>query len=162
MKEKIISVTLLIIITLKILDLYVDFTEEVNFIHLAQEVSLIILSGAVFIFLVLDIKKNASSLSALKRELSDSKLRVHEISEELKSSKRDFFTAVNNQFAQWQLTNSESEIGLLLLKGLSLAEISMIRNTSEKTVRHHASSIYKKADCKGRHELAAIFFEELN
>lgn len=90
MKEKIISVTLLIIITLKILDLYVDFSEEVNFIHLVQEVSLIILSGAVFIFLVLDIKKNASSLSALKRELSDSKLRVHEISEELKSSKRDF------------------------------------------------------------------------
>ena len=89
-------------------------------------------------------------------------MRVHEISEELKSSKRDFFIAVNNQFAQWQLTNSESEIGLLLLKGLSLAEISMIRNTSEKTVRHHASSIYKKADCKGRHELAAIFFEELN
>ena len=69
MKEKIISVTLLIIITLKILDLYVDFSEEVNFIHLAQEVSLIILSGAVFIFLVLDIKKNASSLSALKRDV---------------------------------------------------------------------------------------------
>jgi len=30
---------------------------------------------------------------------------------------------------------------------------------SEKTVRNQASSVYKKAQVSGRHELAAIFFE---
>jgi DNA-binding CsgD family transcriptional regulator len=32
---------------------------------------------------------------------------------------------------------------------------------SEKTVGHQASAVYKKANVQGRHELAALFFEEL-
>lgn len=42
---------------------------------------------------------------------------------------------VTRQFSEWQLTGSEIEVGWLLLKGLSLKEIAIVRNTQEKTVR---------------------------
>lgn len=68
---------------------------------------------------------------------------------------------IQDQFTEWGLTKTEGEIGLLLLKGLSLREISNIRGTSETTVRQQALVLYKKASVDGRHQFAALFLEEL-
>lgn len=68
---------------------------------------------------------------------------------------------IQDQFAKWGLTKTESEIGLLLLKGLSLREISTIRGTSETTVRQQALVLYKKSSVEGRHQFAALFLEDL-
>ena len=68
--------------------------------------------------------------------------------------------AIQEQFRLWGLTASEKEVGLLLLKGLSLKEIAALRNTVEKTVRQQASNIYKKAGLPGRHAFSAWFFED--
>jgi len=65
------------------------------------------------------------------------------------------------QFADWSLTPSEGEVALLILKGLSIKEISNARSTKEKTVRSQASAIYDKSNLSGRHELSAWFFEDL-
>ena len=76
-------------------------------------------------------------------------------------SKKAFFTAIDSQFDEWRLTPTEKEIALLLVKGLSNYEIAKVRGKSEKTVRHQSSAVYEKANVQGRHELAALFFEEL-
>lgn len=68
---------------------------------------------------------------------------------------------IQEQFKQWALTKTEGEIGLLLLKGLSLREISTIRGTSETTVRQQALVLYKKSSVEGRHQFAALFLEDL-
>lgn len=68
---------------------------------------------------------------------------------------------VTRQFSEWQLTGSEIEVGWLLLKGLSLKEIAIVRNTQEKTVRQQASSIYKKSGVSGRHAFSAWFIEDI-
>ncbi|MDG0817788.1 helix-turn-helix transcriptional regulator [Bdellovibrio svalbardensis] len=68
---------------------------------------------------------------------------------------------IQDQFKQWGLTKTEGEIGLLLLKGLSLREISTIRGTSETTVRQQALVLYKKSSVEGRHQFAALFLEDL-
>jgi len=68
---------------------------------------------------------------------------------------------VGQQFSEWQLTGSESEVGWLLLKGLSLKEIAIVRDTLEKTVRQQASSIYEKAGVAGRHAFSAWFIEDI-
>ena len=68
---------------------------------------------------------------------------------------------IQEQFSAWRLTAAESEVALLLLKGLSLAEISELRERSERTVRQQAASLYRKAKLRGRAELAAFFLEEL-
>jgi len=70
--------------------------------------------------------------------------------------------AIARQFADWGLSRSESEVGRLLLKGLSIREIAAVRNTQEKTVRAQASSLYKKASLEGRHAFAAWFLEDID
>ena len=68
---------------------------------------------------------------------------------------------MREQFSQWSLTPSESEIALLIIKGLSMKEIAAVRNVKEKTVRSQATSIYAKSGYTGRHELSAHFIEDL-
>lgn len=73
----------------------------------------------------------------------------------------DLMAVMQRQFAQWGLSPSESEVALLLIKGLSMKEISELREVKEKTVRQQATSIYSKSGYAGRHELAAHFIEDL-
>jgi DNA-binding CsgD family transcriptional regulator len=69
--------------------------------------------------------------------------------------------AMEVQFSRWNFTEAEREVALLLLKGLSLKEIAAVRNTSERTVRAQARSVYGKAGLSGRAALAAFFLEDL-
>lgn len=69
--------------------------------------------------------------------------------------------AIQRQFSAWGLSEAEAEIGLLLLKGLSLQEIADMRSTSERTVREQARAVYRKSGLSGRNALAAYFLEDL-
>jgi DNA-binding CsgD family transcriptional regulator len=69
--------------------------------------------------------------------------------------------AMEAQFSRWNFTEAESEVALLLLKGLSLKEVAAVRNTSERTVRAQARSVYTKSGLPGRAALAAFFLEDL-
>ena len=68
---------------------------------------------------------------------------------------------IDKQFDQWALTSAEREIALLMLKGLRHKDIAVARNTTERTVRQQALSVYKKAGLDGRTDLAAYFLEDL-
>ena len=68
---------------------------------------------------------------------------------------------IENQFAHWQLTPAETEVGFLLLKDFSLKEIADMRNTKLKTVQQQSQSIYQKTSLASRSELAAFFLEDL-
>ena len=69
--------------------------------------------------------------------------------------------AIDAQFRRWHLTPTESEIALMLLKGLSQKEIAALTRRSEATVRQHAGAVYEKAGISGRAELAAYFLHGL-
>ena len=69
--------------------------------------------------------------------------------------------AIDRQFGEWGLTDAESEVALLLLKGLSTKEAAAVRGGSERTVREHARSVYAKAGLSGRAALSAFFLEDL-
>lgn len=73
----------------------------------------------------------------------------------------ELLAVMHNQFHQWALSPSEHKVALLLVKGLSMKEISEARQVKEKTVRQQAASIYAKSGYAGRHELAAHFIEDL-
>jgi DNA-binding CsgD family transcriptional regulator len=68
---------------------------------------------------------------------------------------------IEAQFENWQLTQSEREIGLLMLKGFSHGEISSLRGTTEATVRHQARAVYQKSGMPGRSAFCAYFLEDL-
>lgn len=68
---------------------------------------------------------------------------------------------IDQHMNEWRLSTAEKEVGLLLLKGLSIKEIASLRGTSEGTVRHQSLSIYSKSGVTGRSELSAYFLEDL-
>ena len=69
--------------------------------------------------------------------------------------------AIEDQFRQWRLSAAEIDIAGLMLKGASLKEIALARDTSEATIRQQAQSVYRKSGLSGRTELAAYFLESL-
>lgn len=70
-------------------------------------------------------------------------------------------TAIRAQFRAWRLSDAESEVCLLLMKGLSHREIGLMRGTSDATVRQQARAAYEKSGLHGRASLCAYFLEDL-
>ena len=70
-------------------------------------------------------------------------------------------SAIQRQFTKWGLSDAESDIAALMLKGLSHKEIANIRQSSEATVRQQARAIYVKSNLSNRAELSAFFLEDL-
>lgn len=65
------------------------------------------------------------------------------------------------QFERWQLTQSEREVALLMLKGFAHSEIASLRGTTEATIRHQARAVYQKSGMPGRSAFCAYFLEDL-
>jgi len=114
----------------------------------------IVVESMVFIAILYVLFREIRNLSRLKIELSEERTRTARLSGEL-------LAVMRSQFAQWGLSQSESDIALLLIKGLSMKEVARARQVKEKTVRQQATSVYAKSGYAGRHELAAHFIEDL-
>lgn len=118
-----------------------------GFFHITIELIVFIAISVVLYFEI----KNVNSLG---KEIKVEKTKTARLAGELLS-------VMKEQFSQWSLTASESEVAFLLIKGLSMKEIALARHVKEKTVRSQATSIYSKSGYSGRHELAAHFIEDL-
>jgi DNA-binding CsgD family transcriptional regulator len=160
-KDKVISFFLLLIIIFKVFDLYIDFANNVKTHHIIQEVMLVLLSLGLFIYLAFDIRLRSQQALLLANNLKNEKQRSENLSKQVLDTKKAFFNAMYEQFDTWQLTPTEKEVALLLVKGLTNNEIAVVREKSEKTISHQSSAVYKKAGVKGRHELVALFFDDL-
>ena len=73
----------------------------------------------------------------------------------------ELFNEINKEFDKWDLTLTEKEIAMLLIKGLSMQEIGNLRGVKEKTIRQQATQIYVKSKCANRQEFASHFIEDL-
>ncbi|EQC46578.1 LuxR C-terminal-related transcriptional regulator [Bacteriovorax sp. Seq25_V] len=155
------SIIFIAVIILLFLDIYEDFSEGAPLSHVTKEAAIMLL-GLVGIFMLwksyfsikLQNESQKHDIVKLKNDLQSYKLRTQDLSEGLSGM-------INQQLIDWNLTESEKDIALLLLKGLSLREIAEIRNSSEKTIKQHASNLYAKANLNGRAELSAFFLEDL-
>jgi len=158
------SILILIFFTLVLasgIDLLSDFSEKTDLGHVIKEAVIVIISLTAIAWLLLDMRRQASEIMMLREELSAIKTPVQMPTKEVLEAKKTLGHVISQQFDDWNLSNSEKEVGWLLLKGLSLREIAMLRNTMEKTVRQQASSIYKKAGINGRHAFSAWFIEDV-
>ncbi|MCI2282571.1 LuxR C-terminal-related transcriptional regulator [Colwellia sp. MSW7] len=160
MRDKIIAIILLGMMTLNLLDVLTDISLGVPSWHIIFESLVIVGAGIGALFLIKDIRARTADISKLKQALLISDDNLRHISDEMKNARSEYSTVIQNQFKQWSLTPSEQEVAMLLLKGLSFREISSVRNTKEKTVRQQGSIIYSKANVEGRHEFAAWFLAD--
>lgn len=153
----------LVIAVLTIADIIFDFSEGVGFRHLFVEfiVLFICLVGFNFYFdkLKARTKLNEAKFKQIESESRNFQNELLVVKDELSTFKNQFKQELEKQFSAWRLTPAESEIGVLLLKGLSLKEISETRNSNEKTVRAQCTSIYKKSDLKGRSQFSSYFLD---
>ena len=106
------------------------------------------------VFLAFALGAIGWQIKLLLREHRDARVFVQVASGEL-------LEVIYAKFYDWKLSPSERDIALLLIKGLSIQEISDLRDTSPGTVKSQSSAIYQKSGVAGRNELAAYFVEDL-
>ena len=143
------------------LDLFTDLSHGATLAHIIKEAVIIMLSAMALVWILNGVRQQREEIELLKQEIKEAENLQNQPSEYVLNARRQVGEVIAKQFEEWALTSSEKEVGMLLLKGLSLKEIAAIRNTLEKTVRQQASAIYKKSGVPGRHAFAAWFIEDL-
>ena len=133
----------------------------INFAANAFEMAL--LAGAVAMTAFVSVESR--DMRRERSELSDDLARARKESARFRDAARahvdGLSRAIAAQFREWGVTDAESDVATLMLKGLSHKEIATIRDCSEATVRQHAATVYRKANLTGRAQLTAYFLEDL-
>lgn len=81
--------------------------------------------------------------------------------ERLRRASGAFLDLLQERFAEWGLTPAEKDVALFAIKGMSTAEIAVLRKTSEGTVKAQTNAIYRKAGVTGRSQLLSLFIDDL-
>lgn len=161
-KERVVIAFVLSIVAVMVgFDLFTDSKEGVVIWHVFVEgsIALLALFGVFYILrgsveLKHRLEKEITSFTDYKKEAELWKV-------ESKKYLDGLSKAIDQQLSKWKLSTAEKEVAFLLLKGMSLKEIAVIRNTAEKTARVQSMAIYSKSGLAGRSELSAFFLEDL-
>ena len=160
-ERRVLLLTLLLIVLVVAIDLITDTSQGVILWHLLVEGS----AGAIALVGVLYLLHQQYQLKgALQTERQLSAAWQKE-SEQWRSQSKAYLAGlsvmIDQQLSAWGLSPSEREVAFFLLKGMSLKEIAVLRNTTEKTARVQSTAIYAKSGLNGRSELSAFFLEDL-
>lgn len=142
-------------------DILADLSHGVETGHIVKEAIIVSISIIAIAWLLLGLYQQKLEIKSLRQELDVLDNTQTSPEKYVLEARKKLGDVVKQQFSEWMLTGSEIEVGWLLLKGLSLKEIAIVRNTQEKTVRQQASSIYKKSGVSGRHAFSAWFIEDI-
>lgn len=159
-KELLVISLLAVVAVLSAADILHDMREGASTAHLALESVLVTAALGLIVVLASGVWRESRNNAALKQELAARAAAPEAASEAVRAARHELANVTQVQFETWNLTGTEREIAMLLLKGLSFKEIAAVRSTAEKTVRQQASSIYGKSGVAGRHEFAAWFIED--
>ena len=86
---------------------------------------------------------------------------MDEMDSGLKIARGQMLGVMHSFFDEWNLTEAERDVAMLILKGLDNESIAKVRNTATGTIRAQATSIYSKSGTHGRTEFVSLFLEEL-
>ncbi|MDX1647915.1 MAG: LuxR C-terminal-related transcriptional regulator [Longimicrobiales bacterium] len=154
------SIFLFVIVGVAV-DLWLDRPETLLSVHVAVEVLIVLLSLGAAVYLArgwyASDARLAESVRESERLAEERRVWRDRASELLEPLGR----AIDRQFEEWGLTPTERTVAFMVLKGLSHKRIARITNTSPRTVRQHAASVYRKSGLGGRAELAGFFLEPM-
>ncbi len=150
------------------IDIVLDGPESLFSIHVAFEMTLVLVSLAFAVILFRGWRRTAAalgeartSLAATNEALEQRRMERDRWRSSAEQALAGFATAIDRQFSEWNLTRAEREVALLLLKGEGHKQAAAQLQRSERTVRQHAVEVYRKAGLQGRAELAAFFLRDL-
>jgi len=142
-------------------DLWLDAPDSIFTLHVLLEVTIVTVSLGLGAYLLRGWHRTARSLESARDELEARRVERDEWRRRAEKLLRGLGREIDRQFDEWELTPSEKEVALLLVKGYSHKQIAAMTDRSERTARQHATSAYSKAGLTGRHQLAAFFLEDL-
>lgn len=160
MRDGLITTILVIVTILNGIDVFVDIGLKVPMWHIVQESSLVVLSALGAVLLIMHMRHKSKSLKHLSSDLIEARNQITTLNGKIGAERKRYASVIKEQFDEWGLTEGEQQVAMFLLKGLSLKEISAVRETKEATVRQQASSVYAKSTLVGRHEFSAWFLED--
>ncbi len=144
-----------------VINLLLDIYSRGHLFHLAIEVTTILAAmGAVGFLGTAWIQARKGEAEA-QRMLVAGKAERDAWKDSARRALEGLAHAVDSQFREWELTPTEREVALLLLKGHSHKRIARLTGRRERTVRQHSVVIYQKTGLSGRAGLAAFFLEDL-
>lgn len=156
-----IIVILSLVSTVITIDLLTDSQDGASWWHLMIEGAAASIAMLGVFYLIRGSYKLRFSLKVEKEKSIQLEIEAVKWRTTAKKNLEGLSEAIDGQLAKWGLSNSEREVALWLLKGLSLKEIAKLRNTAEKTARTQSISIYSKTGLRGRSGLAAFFLNDL-
>ena len=71
-----------------------------------------------------------------------------------------FGEVLGAKFAGWRLTEAEQDVTMLILKGLSVADIAAARRTAPGTIKAQSTSIFRKVGVRSKSELLSLIIDE--
>lgn len=129
--------------------------------HAAVEIAFILLGAVAAVLLLRGWRETEHSLEDVRASLARRQAERDHWQGLAQNALRGLGEALDRQFHEWGLTPAEKETAMFLLKGYSHKEAASLLQRSERTVRQHAVSVYRKAGVAGRAELSAFFFEDM-
>ena len=68
---------------------------------------------------------------------------------------------IQAHFESWDLTASEQDVAMFMVKGMSISEIAELRGSAEGTVKAHMHAIYRKSGTRNRGEVLSLLIDNL-
>jgi len=160
-QQLVLAVVFLIVMAGAVTDLALDRPRAWWSAHVVFEVCLIAVSLGFAAYLWWSWYRTTRSLAETQRALDRHRAERDAWQAGARGVLDGLATAIERQLAAWDLTASEREVALHLLRGMSHKQIAAATGRSERTVRQHAIAVYRKSGLDGRAELAAFFLSGL-
>lgn len=92
-------------------------------------------------------------LDLVKSEAANSRETIHML-------RGNFDEVLRDKFEEWSLTAAERDVTLLIIRGLSVADIATARNTAQGTVKAQSTSVFRKIGVGSKTELMSVIIDE--
>lgn len=142
-------------------DIASDYRSGTEPRHVLTEGGVMVLAMLGLVVLWRQFRSVQLRANKLSVDLEAARLEAERFRQEAHEALRGLGEAIDRQFIRWNLSPAESEVALLLLKGLSHKEIAGLRSTTETTIRQQGLAVYRKSGLRSRAELSAFFLEDL-
>ena len=150
-----------LIFILFLVDISLDIHEQIKPKHFIIEFLICAVSLYIGYIFYRFYRLEKKSIKAVRENITENNTELKYWQNQNKTLINGLSTKIHEEFKLWGLTQAETDVALLIIKGFSLEEIASLRGTSERTIRDQAASVYHKAKLKNRIELSAYFLEEL-
>jgi DNA-binding CsgD family transcriptional regulator len=86
---------------------------------------------------------------------------IGHVQSKLRVASASFNRLIEDDFAKWQLSPTERDVALFILKGMSNAEIAELTDKKVGTVKAHSNAVFRKSQLANRNQLSSHFLEVL-